>query len=189
MMTACAPTVRPSRSLMPVAQLSVVSCQFVLVAAFTDDWQLTTDHYFRDFGLLDVQVGLGLQHFAHLQAVLLLVALRARRPHGRTARSVQQAELDADGVGDFAHDAAEGIDFADEVSFGNAADGGIARHLRDEIDVERKERGLQAHARGGHGGFASGMTGADDDNVVSFGELRQSFNSPRAPLVRPISLF
>ena len=33
------------------------------------------------------------------------------------------------------------------------------------------ERGLQAHARGGHGGLASGMSGADDDYVELFGEL------------------
>ena len=49
--------------------------------------------------------------------------------------------------------------------------GGIARHLGDQVDVERVERGLQAHARGGHGGLASGMTGADDDYVELFGEL------------------
>ena len=180
-MTACAPTVRPSRSLTPrtvrSCQLSVVSCRFCdsrCSTSFTDNWQLTTDNFFhnqlRHFGLLDVQIGLRLQHLAHLQAVLLLVALRARRPDGRAARGVEQAKLDADRVGDFAHDAAEGVDFADEVSLGDAADGGIAGHLRDEIDVEREERGLQAHARRGHRGFAAGMTGADHNNVVGFGE-------------------
>ena len=49
--------------------------------------------------------------------------------------------------------------------------GGIARHLRDQVDVQRVERGLQAHARGGHRGLASGMTGADHDYVELFGEL------------------
>ena len=131
-----------------------------------------------------MEVGFGLQHLAHLEAVLLLVALRARGPHGRAARGIQQAELDADGVGDFAHDAAESIDFADEVSLGNAADGGIARHLRDEVDVERVERSLQAHASGGHGGLASGMAGANHHNVIGFSELRQQSVSPRRPLVR-----
>ena len=55
--------------------------------------------------------------------------------------------------------------------FGDAADGRIARHLRDQVDIERVQRGLQAHARGGHGGLASGMAGADDDYVELFGEL------------------
>ncbi len=101
----------------------------------------------------------------------MLVALCAGRPDGRAARSIQQAELDADRVGDFAHDAAEGVDFADEVSLGDAAHSGIARHLRDQIDVERVEGGLQAHAGRSHRGFASGMAGADYDDVELFGEL------------------
>ncbi len=39
-------------------------------------------HHFR---LLDMQIRLRLQHLAHLQPVLLLVALRSGRPHGRPA--------------------------------------------------------------------------------------------------------
>ena len=79
--------------------------------------------------MLDLQVRLRLQHLAHLEAVGLLVALRARRPHGRAAGGVEQAELDADRVGDLAHDAAERIHFADQVPLGNSPDRGIAGHL------------------------------------------------------------
>ncbi len=107
---------------------------------------------------------------AHLEAVGLLVALGAGRPDGGTARGVEQAELDADGVGDFGHDAAESVDLADDVSLGDAADGGVAGHLRDEIGVEGEQRGAQSHARRGHGGFAAGMTGADYGNVEMFGK-------------------
>ena len=57
------------------------------------------------------------------------------------------------------------------MSLGNAADRRIARHLRDQVDVERVESSLQAHARRGHGGLASGMAGADHDYVELFGEL------------------
>ena len=102
----------------------------------------------------------------------MLVALGAGRPDGGSARGVQQAKLNADCVGDFAHDAAEGIDFADQMSFGDSADGGVAGHLRDQVDVQRVEGGLQAHAGCGHGGFASGVAGADHDYVEMFGELR-----------------
>jgi hypothetical protein len=56
------------------------------------------------------------------------------------------------------------------VSLGDAADGGIARHLRDEIGIEREQRRAQAKTRRGHGGFASGMTGANYGNVVMFRE-------------------
>ena len=120
--------------------------------------------------MLDLQIWLRLQDLAHLQAIGLLVALGAGRPDGGSARSIEQAKLDADRVGDFAHDAAEGIDFADQMALGNSADGGVAGHLRNEVDVQRVEGGLQAHAGRGHGGFASGVSGADHDYVEMFGE-------------------
>ena len=160
MMTACAPTVRPSRSLIP--RRAVFEC----ASGCVRDRRLSSTISSATSACLMCRFGSALEHLAHLQAVLLLVALRAGRPHGRAARGVQQAELDADGVGDLAHDAAEGVDFADEVSLGDAADGGIAGHLRDEIDVQGEERGAQAHAGGGHRGLASGMAGADHDYVV-----------------------
>ncbi len=125
-------------------------------------------NHIRDFGLLDFQIRLRFEHFAHLQAIGLLIALGTRRPDGGAARSIEETELDADGVGDLAHDAAERVDFADEMSLGDAADGGIAGHLGDEIDVQCVKGSLQAHAGGSHGGLASGMTGADHDHVEMF---------------------
>ena len=67
----------------------------------------------RHFRLLDLQVGLRLEDLAHLEPVGLFIALGAWRPDGGSAGCVQQAELDADGIGDLAHDAAQGIHFAD----------------------------------------------------------------------------
>ena len=55
-----------------------------------------------NFGLADVDAGLVLKHLAHLHAIEGLVALRARAPDCRAARGVEQAELDADSVGDLA---------------------------------------------------------------------------------------
>ena len=89
----------------------------------------------------------------------------AGAPDGGAAGGVEEAELDAAGVGYFAHDAAEGVDFADEVALGYAADGGVAGHLGDEVQVEGEEGRAEAHARGGRGGFAAGMAGAYDQDV------------------------
>jgi hypothetical protein len=113
---------------------------------------------------------LGFEDFAHFCAVLLLVALGAGRPDGGPSGGIEEAELDAYGVGDFAHDSAEGVDFADEMAFGDTSDSGVAGHLRDEVEVEREERGAEAHAGGGHSGFAASMAGAYDDYVVLFGK-------------------
>src|SRR5579872_561943 len=135
------------------------------------------DDQFRYFSLLDLEIGLGFQDLAHLQAIGLLVALSARRPDGWAARGVQQTKLDANCVGNFAHDAAEGIDFTDKMPLGDAADRRVTRHLRDEIDVERVERGFQSHAGRSHGGFAAGMTRADNDYFVVFSELPHAFYS------------
>jgi hypothetical protein len=96
----------------------------------------------------------------------------AGAPDGGAARGVEEAELDAAGVGDFAHDAAQRIDFADEVAFGYAADSGVAGHLGDEVEVEGEEGGAEAHARGGGGGFAACVAGADDEDVEGLGEAR-----------------
>src|SRR5581483_5528719 len=125
----------------------------------------------RHFGLLDLQVRLRFEEFPHLQAISLLVALGAGGPDSWAARSVQQAKLDADGIGNLAHDSAERIDFAYEMPFRDSAHGGIAGHLRDQIDVQSVERRLQAHARASDSGLAAGMTGSDDNDVELFGEL------------------
>jgi hypothetical protein len=54
------------------------------------------------------------------------------------------------------------------MALGDAADGGVAAHLGDEVEVHGDERGLEAHTRGGHGGFAPGVSGADDNDIVLF---------------------
>ena len=120
--------------------------------------------------MLDEEVRDGLELFAHANAVEGLVALGAGAPDGGAARGVEETELDAAGVGDFAHDAAEGVDFADEMAFGNAAYCGVAGHLRDEVEVEGEEGRAQAHARGGRGGFAARVAGTDDEDVKVLGE-------------------
>ena len=115
-----------------------------------------------------MQAGLGFEHFAHFDAVELLVALGARAPDGGAARGVEQPELDADGVGHLAHDAAERVDFADQMALGHAADSGVAAHLRDEVQVHGDEGGLEAHARRSHGCLASGVSRAHHGDVVLF---------------------
>ena len=131
---------------------------------------LLFDHEVDDLSLSNVEAGLGLENLAHLHAVELLVALCARAPDGRAARGVEESELDADSVGNFAHDAAERVNFADQMPLGNSADRRVAAHLRDQVQVHGDERGLQAHARGSHGSLAACMTGAHHYDIVLFGE-------------------
>src|SRR5208283_3032879 len=53
------------------------------------------NNHIGHFRLFDLQIRLRLQHFTHLQAIGLFVALGTRRPDGGPARSVEQAELNS----------------------------------------------------------------------------------------------
>ena len=158
MMVAPARSWRPSRSLRP---------RDAAPAAFVGRiFQDQVDY----FCLLDVEVGLILKHLAHLHAIELLVALGSGAPDGGAAGSIEEAKLDAYGVGDLTHDSAERVDLADEVPLGDAANGGVAGHLGDQVEVHGNDGGLQAHAGGCHGCFATGVPGADYGDVEFFGK-------------------
>jgi hypothetical protein len=117
-----------------------------------------------------VEAWLGLEDLAHPDAIKLLIALGARAPDGGSAGGVEEAELDADGVGYLAHDAAQGIDLADQMALGDSTNGWVAAHLGDEVEVHGDEGGFEAHARSGHRGFAPSVTRAYHCYVVLFGE-------------------
>src|SRR6266481_6270433 len=125
-------------------------------------------NHIRHFRLLDLKIRLRLEHFAHLQAISLLVALRPRRPDGGSTRSVEQAKLDSDRVRDFAHDAAKRIYFAHQVSLSDAADRRITRHLRNQIDIQGIKSGLHPHASSRHRGLTSGMTSPHHHDLEMF---------------------
>ncbi len=97
---------------------------------------------------------------------MLFVALRAWRPDGGTAAGIEQPELDADCIRELAHDAAESIDFAHQVAFGDAADGRIAGHLGDEIDIHGDHGGVQAEPPTGPCCFAASVTAADHHDFI-----------------------
>ncbi len=102
-----------------------------------------------------------------LQPILFLVALRARRPHRRPAAGIQQPKLDADGVRDLAHHAAQRVDLANQMALGDSADRRIARHLRDQVQIHRDHRRLQAQTGARARRFAAGVSGADDDHFIT----------------------
>jgi hypothetical protein len=127
-------------------------------------------HQVDDLRLANVQARLRLEELAHLDAIELFVALGARTPDRRSARGVQEAELNAYGIGDLAHDAAQRIDFADQMSLCHSANGWVTAHLSDKVEVHCDESGFQAHACSCHGGLAPGVSCADHCDVVLFGE-------------------
>jgi hypothetical protein len=62
--------------------------------------------------------------------------------------------------------AAERVEFPHHGALGDPADGGIAAHLTDGIQIRRQQESLRPEASGHDGGFAAGVAGAHDDHIV-----------------------
>lgn len=101
----------------------------------------------------------------HDLQVLRPVDLGPAGAHGRALAGVQDAELDPGLIRPFAHHSAQRVDFFDHLTFGQSADGRIAGQVSDAVHIDGQKQGLHAHVRRGHGGFASGVPGTDDDDV------------------------
>ena len=96
----------------------------------------------------------------------LLVALRAWRPNGRSFLGVEHPELQAGHIGRLAHLAAQRVNLASEMAFGQSADGRIAGHLADGVGIDGQQQRRATHPRRGQRRFDSGMAGPDDNHVI-----------------------
>jgi hypothetical protein len=76
--------------------------------------------------------------------------------------------LDPRQVGGPSHDSAERIHLAHHGSFGNPANGWIARHLPDGLEILGQQEGVRASPGRERRGFGAGMAAAYDDDIVSF---------------------
>jgi hypothetical protein len=110
-------------------------------------------------------VWLGLEGAPHPLTINPLVRLRARRPHRRTAAAVQQLELDSGRIDRPPHQTAERVDLAHQVALRGTANRRIARHVRNCFSGQCAQADACADPGGGKRRFASGMPGADDDDV------------------------
>ncbi len=138
-----------------------------------DDLQL------RDGALNHVQSSLALEQAAHRPAVESPVALGPRRPHRRALRAVQHPELDPGEIGGPAHDPAKRVDFARNGALGDPADGGIARHLPDGLEVLGEEQSAGSGARGDGSRLAPGVSTADHDHIVA--RIHEAVNLTTSP--------
>jgi hypothetical protein len=100
--------------------------------------------------------------------VQLQVPLSPGRSYSRAFLSIQSPELYSGLIDILGHLPAKGINFLDQVSLGQSADGWVTGHPRDSIyiDCEKKRRVPQAGAS--QGGFAPGVAGPDNDDVIFY---------------------
>ncbi len=99
-------------------------------------------------------------------AIELAVGLGARPLNRGPLRAVQHAELNAGLVGDAAHQPVQRVDLAHEMTLAEPANGRIAGHLADGLDLVRDQRRARAHARGRGRGLAAGVSAANHDHII-----------------------
>ena len=93
------------------------------------------------------------------------VGLRAQRPDRRALAAVEHPVLDARAVGRAAHLAAQRVELADKVALARAADGWVAGHVADRVEVDGKDRRLQPQPRGGERRLDPGVPRADHGDI------------------------
>jgi hypothetical protein len=59
-----------------------------------------------------------------------------------TPRSVQEPELDTSSVDHATHNSAERIDLSNQMALRDSSDSRIARHLPDQVEIDRDHSGL-----------------------------------------------
>src|SRR2546428_6979551 len=77
---------------------------------------------------------------AHLKSIKRSICLGSRRPHGGASRPVQETKLYACAIDDPAHDSPERVNFADQMTFSDSANGGIPSHLSHKIPGKLEKR-------------------------------------------------
>ncbi len=112
-----------------------------------------------------VDVRLCVERGLHPPPVYRLVRLCPRRPHRRSAASIEQLELNAGGVDRPAHEPAQRVDLANEMAFGRPSDRGVARHVRHGVGRQRAEANLRTDARRGVRRLTARVPGPDHDHV------------------------
>ncbi len=130
--------------------------------------RLSLDQDLFNRGLLHEEIFLILNRLFHPKAIVLAVDLGPRRPDGRPFSGIELPELDACFVRRPGHLSAQGVDFLDQMAFGQSADGRIAGHVTDLIDILGDEKGWMAHPGRSQGGLNPGMTSSHHNDIISF---------------------
>ena len=126
--------------------------------------------------LLQVQVVLLLQNTLHPESVELLVGLGPGGAHRRPLAGIEDAELDAGGVDVPRHLPAEGIDLLDQVPLGQPADGRVARHEGNGIQVDGQKKRAAPHAAAASAASQPAWPRSHHDHVICFCRRRSTFD-------------
>ena len=111
------------------------------------------------------QAGLLLQQGLYRAAVEPAVRLGARPLHGRALAAVEHAKLDAGPVDGAAHDAVQRVDLAHQMALAEPADGRVAGHLADGVELVGDQQRPRPSPRRRRRRLAARMAAADHDDI------------------------
>ena len=126
------------------------------------------DYEVFEQALFDVEVWLIFDDFFYAKLVCFFVRLCPGCLYGGSSALVEHAKLQARGVNIARHFTAQRVNFAHHVAFCYAANGRVARHLRDGVEVHGQQQCFTSHACRGQRGFCARMSTADNNDVVFF---------------------
>ena len=97
-----------------------------------------------------------------------------------TGAPVEHLDLEGMGIGRPPHEAAQSVDFPDDDALRAASDMRIAGGVADHRDVHRQKKGLGPDRTGGPGRLDSGVSPADDDDIVIHQPIDPDMSSLRS---------
>ncbi len=115
------------------------------------------------------QIGLVFQTSADRLPVEHTIGLGPGGAHRRALARIEDAKLDPGLVGRRRHRPAQGIDLLHQVALADAADGRVARHLAQGLDVVGQQQSAAAHARRRERRLGAGVAATDNDDVITGG--------------------
>src|SRR5262245_3918416 len=121
------------------------------------------------FGFDDFEAWNSADRGLHRSRVKLAVGLSARASHSGSFPAVQDPELDSTKVGDATHETVKRIDFPNQMTLAEPANGGITRHGSNSCEPMGNQSRARTHARGRSRGFAAGVAASNHHDVESVG--------------------
>ena len=97
------------------------------------------------------------------------VGLGAGGAHRGSFGAVQNAKLNACCICGQGHDAAQRIDLFHQMPFADPADGRVATHLPQGLDVVAEQQGAATHARAGQRRFGARVSAANHNHIKLLG--------------------
>jgi hypothetical protein len=123
----------------------------------------------------------------HPETVLLAIDLGPRRTDGGPFSGIELPELDACLIGRPGHLSAKGIDFLDQMAFGQSTDGRVAGHVTDLIHILGNEKSRMAHPGRSQRGLDPGMTSSHYNDIMSC-HVIANVKLPKIPKVTKVKI-